>query len=104
MPAADASDSEPSPALTVAVVERLLVAAETIVESDPENGERLLKTWITDVEAAGDDEPARSLGAELRDMLDDLWELPGAVDRLAAYRAGYGSGIPWEQAKRELGL
>ncbi|MFI2712566.1 hypothetical protein ACH495_20810 [Micromonospora sp. NPDC018662] len=107
MSAAHAGGSEspePSSALTDAVIEGLLVAVEAIVESDPENAERLLKAGIANVEAAGDDEMARALGSTLQDMLDDLRELPGAADRLAAYRAGRVSGIPWEQAKRELAL
>ncbi len=67
---------------------------EAIVESDPENAGRLLKTGIANVEAAGDDETAQALGSALQDMLDDLRELPGAADRLAAYRSSRVSGIP----------
>ncbi|WP_089157176.1 hypothetical protein [Micromonospora sp. NBS 11-29] len=86
------------------IVNGLLAVVEPIVESDPANGERLLQTWIASVRAGKDDELARAMVEALQDVLDDLRELPDAADRLAAYRAGQVSGVPWEQAKRELDL
>ncbi|MDG4799682.1 hypothetical protein [Micromonospora sp. WMMD980] len=86
------------------IVNGLLAVVEPIVESDPANGERLLQTWIASVEAGGDDELARAMIEALQDVLDDLRDLPDAADRLAAYRAGRASGIPWGQARRELDL
>ncbi|MEV0003894.1 hypothetical protein AB0H28_16605 [Micromonospora sp. NPDC050980] len=84
------------------IVEGLLAVVEPIVESDPVSGERLLQTWIASVEAGRDDELARAMVEALQDMLDDLRELPDAADRLAAYRAGRASGVPWEQASGSL--
>lgn len=87
-----------------AIVEGLLAVVEPIVESDPAHAERLLQTWIASIDAGRNDELARAMVSALRDMLDDLRELPEATERLAAHRAGHMRGVPWDQAMRELDL